>query len=68
MFNKLSNLGSDIKASRRLWTMCLRYMILMSERIEFMFTLTNDGGVSGSLYMVNNRGFRRLKPAKNKFT
>ena len=42
--------------------------LLMSERIEFMFTLTNDGGVSGSLYMVNNSGFRRLKPAKNKFT
>ena len=68
MFNKLSNLGSDIQASRRLWTMCLRCMILMSERIEFMFTLTNDGGVSGSLYMVNNSGFRRLKPSKNKFT
>ena len=41
--------------------MCLRCMILMSERIEFMFTLTNDGGVLGSLYMVNNSGFQEAK-------
>ena len=45
--------------------MCLRYLILMSERIEFMFTLTNDGGVSDRFYMVNNSGFRTLKLAKN---